>query len=68
MKPVSSLAQWEKLSIWLGVSFMTIIPAGAGLYVILSQAYEDDIEKWAIGIVGTAVGFWLNQFSRLLGR
>lgn len=32
---------------------------GASLYVILSNHYPDATSKWAIGIVGLVVGYWL---------
>ena len=31
----------------------------AALYVILSGKYEPDVQKWAFGIIGTIVGYWL---------
>ena len=32
---------------------------GAALYVILSKQYASDDAKWAYGIVGTIIGYWL---------
>jgi hypothetical protein len=31
----------------------------ACLYIILSQKYESDTEKWAYGAVGIILGYWL---------
>ena len=31
----------------------------AALFVILSQRYPDDYAKWAFGIIGIVVGYWL---------
>jgi len=31
----------------------------AALYVILSKKYDGDVQKWAFGVVGTIVGYWL---------
>lgn len=33
--------------------------AAAGLYVILAGNYEPDSEKWAGGVIGTVLGYWL---------
>ena len=32
---------------------------GATLYVILSQRFPDEFSKWAFGMVGVIVGYWL---------
>jgi hypothetical protein len=32
---------------------------GSSLYVILSQKYQGESEKWAYGVIGTILGFWL---------
>lgn len=31
----------------------------AGLYVLLIGNYPDAIVKWAIGVIGLVVGYWL---------
>jgi hypothetical protein len=31
-----------------------------GLYIILSRSYEAETQKWAFGVVGIVVGFWLS--------
>jgi uncharacterized membrane protein len=31
----------------------------AALYVILSRQYEADTQKWAFGMIGLIVGYWL---------
>ncbi len=38
---------------------ITIAVLGSALYVILSNKYPDDTQKWAFGAVGMIVGFWL---------
>ena len=38
------------------VSALVLLSA---LYVILSQNYEADTQKWAFGAVGLIVGYWL---------
>ena len=32
---------------------------GAALFVILSQRYPDDYAKWAFGVIGVVIGYWL---------
>ena len=45
-----------KLCVKIVVS--TIVLA-ASLYVILSQKFPDDYNKWAFGMTGLIVGYWL---------
>jgi hypothetical protein len=33
----------------------------AALFVILSQLYDDSVQKWAFGMVGMIVGTWLRR-------
>lgn len=33
--------------------------ASAALYVILSDSYPDATSKWAFGIAGLVIGYWL---------
>jgi hypothetical protein len=40
----------------VGTSAVVLI---AALYIILSGAYPEDYNKWAFGIVGVVVGYWL---------
>lgn len=40
----------------IGISAAVLI---AALYIILSGAYPEDYNKWAFGIVGVIVGYWL---------
>ena len=39
---------------------ISLMFAGASLYIILSRAYDDGTYKWAFGMSGTVVGFWLS--------
>ena len=32
---------------------------GAALFVILSQRYPEDYAKWAFGVIGVVIGYWL---------
>ena len=32
---------------------------GAALTLILLDRYPDDVEKWAFGVIGVILGFWL---------
>jgi hypothetical protein len=40
----------------LGVS---VILLGSSLYVILVNTYPDATTKWAFGIAGLVIGYWL---------
>jgi hypothetical protein len=44
---------------WVRVVISSIVVCAA-LYVILSSKYSSDTEKWAFGIIGLIVGYWLN--------
>ena len=30
-----------------------------GVYIILSDNYTDDVQKWSYGAVGTVIGYWI---------
>ncbi len=38
---------------------ISVIVLGAALFVLLSQKFPDDYNKWAFGMVGLVVGYWL---------
>jgi len=38
---------------------ISLVVLAAALYVILSNKYEDDVKKWAFGVVGLIIGYWL---------
>lgn len=38
---------------------VSIIVLGVAIYVILSQRFPDDFSKWAFGVVGVIIGYWL---------
>ncbi len=38
---------------------ISVVVLGAGLYVILSNKYPAETLKWAYGVVGIVVGYWL---------
>lgn len=57
---------WERA---VGLVIMGLVTGAVlifAIYLILSKGYADDTEKWATGIIGTVLGFWMNQFGRLL--
>jgi hypothetical protein len=41
-------------------ALITVILLVSALWVILSRRYNDANQKWAFGVLGTIVGFWLN--------
>ena len=55
----------------MSVVVSLVLLAGA-LYVVLSGTYDQDTQKWAMGIVGMIVGFWLpsgfRRSTRGVGR
>jgi len=38
---------------------ISLIVLGSALYVILSQNFPDESSKWAYGMVGIIIGYWL---------
>ena len=40
----------------VGISAVVLI---AALNVVLSAGYDDSFNKWAFGIIGVVVGYWL---------
>ena len=43
---------------WMVVGISLVVLA-AGLYVVLSKKYSDDVQRWAFGAIGMVVGYWL---------
>jgi hypothetical protein len=50
--------EFIKLLIRLGVSAVVLV---SGLYVVLSRGYTypDATTKWAFGVIGVVLGYWL---------
>jgi len=40
---------------------VTLVVLGASLFIILSRGYASDAEKWAFGMAGLVVGYWIPQ-------
>jgi hypothetical protein len=40
---------------------VTVLVLVSGLYIILSQEYDDGTQKWAFASIGAIIGFWLNK-------
>jgi hypothetical protein len=38
---------------------VSILVLGSSLFIILSGQYDSESQKWAFGVVGMIVGFWL---------
>ncbi len=38
---------------------VTLAVLASSLYIILSETYDEGSQKWAYGMVGSIVGFWL---------
>lgn len=52
----ADLQRTIKVLCQIGISSVVLV---AALYIILSGAYPEDYNKWAFGIVGVVVGYWL---------
>jgi hypothetical protein len=49
-----------EILVGLGVSVgVSVIVMGVSLFVILSKQYSDEYVKWAFGVVGIIMGYWL---------
>lgn len=40
-------------------ALVSLAALASGLFIILSGAYSDATVKWAFGIVGVVLGYWL---------
>jgi len=38
---------------------VSVLVLCSSLYVILSRQYDSENQKWAFGVIGTILGFWL---------
>jgi hypothetical protein len=38
---------------------VSVLVLGSSLFIILSKQYDSESQKWAFGVVGMIVGFWL---------
>ena len=47
-------------ALWMRV-VVTLIVLLCALYIILSRHYEADQQKWAFGVIGTVLGYWLKS-------
>ena len=50
------LIRRAKLATQIAISLIVLF---AALYIILSNRYDDSNTKWAFGMVGLVVGYWL---------
>jgi hypothetical protein len=48
----------KNLKKWM-MCLVSVVVLLSSLYVILSGAYDDGTQKWAFGVVGSIMGFWL---------
>lgn len=54
--PLAPIQFATLLTARLAITFIVLI---AALYIILSQKYQTDTEKWAYGTIGLLLGYWL---------
>lgn len=55
---ITGLNSTNRINLFVKIAVSTIVLA-ASLYVILSQKFPDDYNKWAFGMTGLVVGYWL---------
>ena len=55
---ISSLSTEDLIRLIAGMGF-SIVFSGAGLFIILSKRYDESDNKWAYGVIGTVIGYWL---------
>ena len=48
----------DRIKLYVKIAVSAIVLA-ASLYIILSQIFPDDYNKWAFGMTGLVVGYWL---------
>jgi hypothetical protein len=51
--------QWHKRAKLFVPMIVSIAVLAAALYVILSKQYDDSYTKWAFGVIGVVIGYWL---------
>ena len=52
-------ALWHKRAKFLVQVTVSMLVLISGLFVVLSGSYDDSFNKWAFGIIGIVVGYWL---------
>ena len=51
-------ADTENSTLWMRI-IVTLTVLLCALYTIFSKHYEADQQKWAFGVIGTVLGYWL---------
>jgi hypothetical protein len=41
------------------IHIITLLFLIVSFWIILSNRYDDDVQKWAFGAMGSILGFWL---------
>lgn len=57
-KVLGRISKKDKIKLWMMV-IVTLIVLPCSLYVILFGNFDDGTKKWAFGVVGSLIGFWL---------
>jgi hypothetical protein len=42
---------------------VSVAVLASSLYIVLSDQYDSESQKWAFGVIGTLLGFWLRPES-----
>lgn len=54
-----TFARWAKL---IGAIILSIVMVVTSLYILLYlQKSDPDLQKWAYGLFGTVVGYWIKD-------
>lgn len=58
--PISRRLSRTTVRLYVSIILSLIILA-TSIYVILNDSYDDATEKWALGALGTILGYWLKD-------
>src|SRR4029450_4420472 len=62
-EPRAAPMQTRALTGWLSnvrmIHVITLLFLIVSFWIILSNKYDDDVQKWAFGAMGSILGFWL---------
>ena len=50
---------WLRRAKFLVQVAVSVIVLFSALFVVLSGSYDDSFNKWAFGVIGIVVGYWL---------
>lgn len=48
----------ERLQAW-GQVIVSVLVVGGGGWIVFNGDFDDSVTKWATGLIGVVVGYWL---------